>query len=680
MKEFLSRARNRLHASIGWTIVMLAVLLSAASAGCTSQPVMPQQSETTPQAANWNMEQGWQWSKIDSEIVMEGKGHSWATLEDEIWPNFQLRAGVNIVSGTVHINFRLTETDEGVNRYIVGVSRTSLYLQKQTGNEFVTLSEEAIDLNEGWHDIEITVFESSIEVKLDGQTVIALKDDTPHTGDKIALESLDDTTVLIRALELARADQAGVSTPTRAPQPTPDAVLTLEQETIRMQDAVRASFYPDEIHEGDLVLRGDETLVIEGKEYLQLGNVYLNDRSKLIIRDSTFMLGRGDVPTVHVYINVAEGATLQIERSTVIEKAESGAGMLVVIRNHGTTNIFDSPTEIHLLEQYDGTVEIRSSLLINEIGGLLQIVGGDTHVTDSTLGALAFLVPTGADLKLDGLRSGVFLEAWDIRDWMPEAGYSVLIERTMVLEDNLDAGPFERGWLLFADEGAHIRLTNSELRKIFIEVNRETAEFDQLKINQPVDFSYKDISLSAVTVTGQWPITIRDADVTIRNAEYLFLQPSGKSHIVLSNAHVVEFIPRAFFGTIEFDNCIWTNAGEIIGGESYHSTANDFTMIGSLTTGPDLRNNLQWQDARVTREYTLVVTNQNGSPIEGLSVQVGTTRAETDENGEAVFRLKFDETNYNQPAALLIYAQSQLLHKGAVDFFTTTPIRIDIRE
>ena len=264
--------------------------------------------------------------------------------------------------------------------------------------------------------------------------------------------------------------------------------------------------------------------------------------------------------------------------------------------------------------------------------------------------------------------------------WLPEAGYSIAIERSTILEDNLEPGPYERGWLLFPDENSRVRLSNSEMRKVFFDVSNETAEFENLRINEPASLMYKDIALDNVTVTGQWPITIYNSNVTIRNSNYLFLQPGGTSNLTLIDSHIIEFIPREFYGTISFENGTWTNAGEIIGGEDYHSSGNDFTITGSLTIEPEVRQNLQWKNARVTREYTAVVTDQNGNPVSGLTVTIGGQSCTTDEKGEVVFRIIFDETNYNQPTELTISKQSQTLYQEDIDFFTTTPIQITIQE
>ncbi len=654
----------------------LAALFAIALIGCKNETTIPS-ATTLPTASptadlsetwHWTLEDGWRQSTIEGETVLEGIGHSWATLEEDAWTNVALSAQVKITSGTVHLNVRRSESEAGPSRYFIGVNQTSLYLDKQVGEDFTDLAVKQIELDDGWHAIEIKACGALINVSLDGVQYIVYEDEASLSGSGVALETLEDSSVQLRALSITQAEANDLTAP------------SIEEKTLRKEEEARNAFLPYETHEGDLILSGSEELTIENEQYLQLGNVYLNDQSKLIIRDATFMLGRGDVPTVHVYINVSENAALEIARSTVIGKAEEGAGMLIVIRNHGMTNITDSHTEIHLLEQYDGTVEIQNTEMINEIGGLLQVSGGSTRVVNSTLGALALTVPADASLTLNGLKSGEYLESWDVHDWIPKAGYDLTLENTTILKDNLGPGPYERGWLFFPDANSHVSLSDSELRKVFIDINGETVSFENLKIDTPSNLKYRDIELNDVTITGQWPFTIENSNVTIKDSNYLFLQPSGTSNLTLINSHVVEFIPREFYGTVSFENCTWTNAGEIIGGEDYHSAGNDFTITGSLTIDPELRQNLQWKDARVTREFTAQIFNQSGTPVTGLTLSIDGQSYTTDKSGNVVFNLIFDETNYNQPTQLTISKQNQTLYQEDIDFFTATPIQITIQE
>ncbi len=428
-------------------------------------------------------------------------------------------------------------------------------------------------------------------------------------------------------------------------------------------------------HSGDLVISGAETMIIEDEKYLQQGNIYVNDQAKLIVRNSELAMGRGDLATIHVYIFVSEDASLEIENSLIYP--QSG---LVCVMNHGEVNIIDSPTSIHYFDMSWGAkLTMINSEMIYTIGGLLQISGGDITLIDSTIGALGLRVPAGAHLDISNLRSGVYFKSWDVHDMIPEADYNLTMERTSILKDDftgeLEHGPYERGWLFFLDPDAHVRISDSELRKVFIDLINEDVSFKNLKIGVPSSLKYRDIELTDVTVMGQWPFTITDSNVTISNSDYLFLQPSGQSTVSLIDSHMCEFIPRNFFGVMDFENSLWTTAGEILGNISHHSMSNDFTIKGSLEI-EGVRENLQWKDAQVIREYEVIVKDENDNPIKGAVVKIDGKTFVTDNSGNTKFSLILNESNYIEPKDLEIFEGESLIGQREIDFFTETPIII----
>jgi hypothetical protein len=138
---------------------------------------------------------------------------------------------------------------------------------------------------------------------------------------------------------------------------------------------------------------------------------------------------------------------------------------------------------------------------------------------------------------------------------------------------------------------------------------------------------------------------------------------------------MVEFIPRDFFGTMIFENGIWTEAGEIIGGTPYHSMENNFTIKGSLRI-EGVRENLEWKDAQVTREYDVIVKDGNGNPIEGALIKIDGKTLISDNDGKAKFNLIFNESNYIEPEKLEVLEEQNLIAQKEIDFFTETPIII----
>lgn len=444
-----------------------------------------------------------------------------------------------------------------------------------------------------------------------------------------------------------------------------------------------SDFVPDITHEEDLIISGTDTMIIENQNYLQLGNVYINDQAKLIVRNSQFAVGRGDVSTVHVYIFVSEDASLEINNSQVYPPPGGTESGLLSVFNKGKTTIFNSPTSIHYFDMFKGSkLTMNNSTMVFRIGGLLQIVAGesDTKLINSTIGAIGLGVPENAHLNIKGLKSGTYFDLWDVHEMIPEANYNLIVEKSCILKDDFTGeykhGPYERGWQFFLDPNSHVRIKNSELRKAFMHLNNEEANFENLKIGKLSSLNYRDIVLDNVMMMGQWPFTISDANVTITNSDYLFLQPSGNSNINLINSQIVEFIPRNFLGTITFENGSWITAGEIIGGEEYHSMENDFIIKGSLQISPELKVNLQWKDAQVTREYDVIVMDESDNPIEGALIEINGETSVSDLDGKGKFELIFNEFNYNEPIKLEVFDGENLMGEKEIDFFTKTPIII----
>ena len=433
------------------------------------------------------------------------------------------------------------------------------------------------------------------------------------------------------------------------------------------------------VHEGDLVIEGTEIRLIENAKFFQKGNIYVRDTATLIVKNTELMMARGEVPTVHVYIFVDPGAKLIIDSSRIYPPPGWGSeGGLVCVINRGEVRMTDAPTSIHYFDMAEGAqFTMTNSEMVYTIGGLLQVTGGNTRVTDSTLGALGLIVPADTHLDVPGLHSGVYFESWDVHEMIPDADYDLALERTTILEDDftgdLEHGPYERGWIFFLDPDAHVRISNSELRKVFLDVKGDIAEFQNLRAGVRSSLTYRDIVLTDVVVMGQWPFSIRDSNVKITNSDYLFLQPSGTSTVTLTHSHMVEFIPRDFFGTMIFENGLWTEAGEIIGGVPYHSMANDFVIKGSLRI-EGLRENLQWKDAQVTREFDVVFTDARGNPVGGVAIRVGGQDYVTDDTGQTKFTMIFNEANYDQPTTMEAWQSGTLIVRQEIDFFTETPI------
>jgi hypothetical protein len=424
-------------------------------------------------------------------------------------------------------------------------------------------------------------------------------------------------------------------------------------------------------HTGDLHFYGVDTTIIKGVNYFQSGNIYIESNASLIIKNTNLKIGRGNVPTLHVYIFVEPNAYLKIDSSTVFP--DDG---LVCVINRGKTEIIDSPTSIHYFDMSDGAdLIMKNSRMVFTIGGLLQVTGGHSYVENSTIGALSLTVPANAHLTVDNLKSGTFFNSWDVHEIIPDANYELEMKNSYILKDDFQGdlahGPYERGWIFSLDPTSHVRISNSELRKVFINIVNGNVTFENLKIGKPSSLSYNDIQLNNITMTGQWPFEVQNSTLTLRNSDYLFLQPGGEAVLNIENSHICELIPRDFSGSINFKDGSWTIAGEFIGGAAYHSNFNDFLITGSLSIGDMLKNSLQWKKAKVTREFDIII-NDHGSDL--FSFQVDGKQYYKNAEGKYILPFEFDETNYLVGKPFSLLKNGQVVKQDSINFFIRTPI------
>jgi|GEM_PF-7084457 len=359
----------------GWIIILAVISLVIIILGCgflllekqpsVEETIPPETEEKTlfyenfeNGSQNWNLEEGWALEKIDNNTILKGEGHRWARLKNRSWDNYAFEARFRLIQGTIHFNYRHSDDLDGPHRYFIGVRNDALYLKKQRGDKFYDLTEVPISLDSDWHEIEIRGYENFVNVYLNDKLFLAYKDEDPIIAGGIAFETLQKSDFLIEDVHIKRTNIEDIVT-----------------------ESIPELFVPDIIHTGDLIVGEGETMFIENKKYLQHGHIYINDRAKLILRNSQLAMGRGDkgdiVPTVHVYIFVLKGGSLEIENSIIFPTGIwgrnrpfawiPGVDCLLCVRNNGKTTITNSPTAIHVFEMLEGALTMINSEMINEM-------------------------------------------------------------------------------------------------------------------------------------------------------------------------------------------------------------------------------------------------------------------------------------------------------------------------
>jgi len=591
-------------------------------------------------ADNWDLLSGWSIISEDGNHMLRGTRHTFATVYLDGTVN-KLELELKLLQGAIHLNIRSEPSSEGLNRYFIGFNKDGSYIQKQLGDGFQSLIEHgrSISLNE-WHKIKIEIIQDTIKVFSDDEIVFSSQDKDIIQKGCISFETLENSRAYI------------------------DKVL-VETVVPKARQIQARDLFPDGEHKGDIILGGRDFLRLENGTFEQFGNVYLKDGSQLILRHATFHISRYKRPLNHWGIYLEDKASLEIRDSKLVPGKEA----LVVIhaRDRTRVDMKNSPTKIHLFTM-SGNAEalVEDSEIVGDIGGLVGAHGkACVKVSNSKIGAVNLLIPSGATFKANGLGTGFFKE-WNLQEDTKVSGidYNITLTNTELVKDTIGPGPFERGWPVFIDSSANVTIKDSELRKVVIELHDEKAEFTNFALDKSTDFNYRNIHLENVTVKGQWGIFVHgSSEVTVRDSDAFWTFIYGDSILTLINTHMNEFDPRNFHGQIIFENSQWDTAAEII-------QNNDFTIKGSLKIGEI--GGFSWEDSKVTRVYD-VIGKPNAELIlgkEGKTVWQG----KTDENGKVSFGIKFDDTHFYDFWKLRDNLGTQI----KVGFFSNTPIKLPL--
>ncbi len=85
-------------------------------------------------------------------------------------------------------------------------------------------------------------------------------------------------------------------------------------------------------------------------------------------------------------------------------------------------------------------------------------------------------------------------------------------------------------------------------------------------------------------------------------------------------------------------------------GVDYHSTSNHFTVKGSLKLADNLRENRQWKDAQVTREFELTLLDKLGKTYQQCSRNGWGEGNRDGRGGKTTISVLFDEpTSITKP-------------------------------
>ncbi len=145
-------------------------------------------------ANDWQLDAGWEVEREDSNHILSGSGHNWATLSTgHNWPDYSFKTKVKLINGNVHLNYRVSDN----GRYCIGFHAGGLYLSKEApwGNFYDLTSDNVPHSFNTWYNVEIVGVQGNIKVYVNDTLRLEYTDGDPLLHGRIAFETLDSSHV-----------------------------------------------------------------------------------------------------------------------------------------------------------------------------------------------------------------------------------------------------------------------------------------------------------------------------------------------------------------------------------------------------------------------------------------------------------------------------------------------------
>jgi len=375
------------------------------------------------------------------------------------------------------------------------------------------------------------------------------------------------------------------------------------------------------IHEGDLIIDGTQEYVIENCTYIQAGDIYVRDYSKLNVRNALL-----DIEQTYTQFNVIvdDHATL-------------------TMKNSGTKSFFWFSVSVGGFAK--AQIENSEMIDVGLIGGSgnseLSIANStvmEIHISDSSrieilnsevlwTTNLHFHPPNEA--CLNNLQPRYF-RSWNIHSnqTVKNVNYELTLWNTTI-----------HNWGLMLDYGSLVKVSNSTISRIIQTYYATNAQIKDILPGSWTNLSVGAMMLDNCVVADHWHFTFSNTDFTVLNSSIHTRVIDSKGSIAKSFVDWTVFHGK---GALNFNKTIWTGYIGFL-----HS---DVYISGDVQI---LSPSISWSPESVfTRNYNILVEDAIDSTIQcvelTLSDQNGTEVwiGFTDSLGKADFNLTFTDDNY----------------------------------
>jgi hypothetical protein len=452
----------------------------------------------------------------------------------------------------------------------------------------------------------------------------------------------------------------------------------------------------DTSHEGDIILTGNDVLIIKDTTYTQTGNIFIRDNARLSIKNSTFIFNQRYHDEFD--IRVEGNGTFEVQNSTMKTGILLNENYDIYVSDEASVSISNSDlVEGYLIlgagyisADYKGSTTVSKSKIHFLVINFSSFGKTTLSLSDSEVNVVALYF---SDYQGDfsDLRPG-FFQYWTYK----QGPFEITLENTNCGAWNMHCGP-----------NSHIVVRNSEL----FEVGCQGLSTISLKvidsiIERPIIHGFydgysvqlsnlraglhgqwslqdhatgngiPDIILENILITGGWTVSSFGANLSIDNSIMNCLRTYGNGQ---AQADDITSVSNSMIGllmfyysnaTLAFDNTTIRDVSVYLPSNSIIEGNITFTYDASV---------IYWLDSTIKRIYPVYLTDRNGEPTSFARLYLYSKNNDliwsglTSHEGRSSFEVEFNDDNYIDTWRLVIEYSGESINKE-IKFLSSTPI------
>jgi len=259
------------------------------------------------------------------------------------------------------------------------------------------------------------------------------------------------------------------------------------------------------VHLGDIKIRGNETLIIENCDFYQRGNIVVNETGSLILRNATLIL---DQPSSHQFeISFHNNSYFESYNSIIINSNSSDGGYYIFMYDEAVANISNSRFK------YPGT-------LLDVRGANVSVIVSNSHLDyiNVTGNSNVEVINSQANVHIWSGSPSVIIHNCQNIDSVLMAFHDASIANLTLEPGYYGAWDFQNNETVI-DSGISLRIYNSSINHWILYM------FGQSKI------MIQNSTLSSIYCKENSTINVKDSSLG-------FISSSGNSHIEIVNSSV----------------------------------------------------------------------------------------------------------------------------------------------